>query len=180
MYYVVQVYGRKDDETIEYIKKIVPSDIATEIFSPSRIIRKKYKNTWKDVKERCFPGYIFIDTPDPEKLFAELKKVPMFTKLLGRSKDGDIYITLTKKECRLIDTIAGRNTNRIMGISDVLIEPGNKIKIIAGPFVGNEGLLVKYDLHKRIAYVDVDFLSRKIQMKVGINLIVEANKNEHS
>lgn len=175
MYYVVQVYGRKEQETIDFIKAEVPSNIAIDVFSPQKIIRKKVRGIWTDRIEKVFPGYVFIESDDPSTLFTALKKVPRFTRLLGRSKEGEYYITLTKEECNYVDILAGRESDRMVGISDITIEPGKQVKVLTGPLAGVKGEVIKYDLHKRLAYINIEMCGRPCEVKVGINIIVEAN-----
>lgn len=35
--------------------------------------RKKFEGKWQTVQEDLFPGYVFVDTDDPDKVYRELK-----------------------------------------------------------------------------------------------------------
>lgn len=174
MYYVIHIYGRQEKETIEFIDKYVPKNIALDIFSPKRIINKKIKGKWVSTTERCFPGYVFVETNDPDGLYLSLKSVPRFTRLLGRSREGDTYITLTEKECRIIDALANKESDRTVDVSDVSIKEGKKIKVISGPLQGFVGNIVGVDLHKRTVTILIDMCGRKCEVKVGINIVIDA------
>ena len=85
MYYVVQVQTGKEDRTIDAIKKHFSSQLDIDVFSPYRKSIRKYKGgVEKVVIERCFPGYVFVDTSKPKELFFGLYQIPEYTKMLGR------------------------------------------------------------------------------------------------
>jgi transcription antitermination factor NusG len=102
MYYVVQVKTGKEEKTIESIKKQLKENLKSkadsiDVFSPFKETRKKYKDGFKTVIERCFPGYIFVETDDPKELFTQLYFTPEYTKLLGR--EGYSYICSAHELC---------------------------------------------------------------------------------
>ena len=87
MYYVIQVKTGKEQKAIDDILKNKPDDASFDVFAPYRKSLRKYKGELREVIERCFPGYIFVETSDVKKLFFELYWIPGFTKLLGREAD---------------------------------------------------------------------------------------------
>ena len=56
-------------------------------------------------------------------------------------------------------------------ISEVLVEAGNRIKILSGPLVNLKGQIKKINLHKRIAAVEVEFMGRKTVVNLGIEMV---------
>ena len=87
MYYVIQVKTGKEQKAIDDILKNKPDDASFDVFAPYRKSLRKYKGEMREVVERCFPGYIFVETSDVKQLFFELYWIPGFTKLLGREAD---------------------------------------------------------------------------------------------
>ena len=59
MYYVVQVKTGKEQKAIEDILKNKPdNDPDFDVFAPYRKTQRKFHGEWKEIIERCFPGYI--------------------------------------------------------------------------------------------------------------------------
>lgn len=48
---------------------------------------------------------------------------------------------------------------------------GDKIYITEGPLQGKEGLIVKIDRHKRIAYLRLSMFNKETTTKVGLEII---------
>ena len=119
MYYVIQVKTGKEQEAIEDILKNKPDDPDFDVFSPYRKELRKYKGIYKEVLERCFPGYIFVETNNVQDLFIQLYWTPGFTKLLGREADTNNFVPLDKDESRMIDILYSKNNNRIKEISNI-------------------------------------------------------------
>ena len=84
MYYVIQVKTGKEQKAIEDILKNKPNDLSFDVFAPYRKALRKYHGEMKEVIERCFPGYIFVETNDIKELFKQLYFTAGFEKLLGR------------------------------------------------------------------------------------------------
>ena len=64
MYYVIQVKTGKEQKAIEDIMKNKPDDASFDVFAPYRKTIRKFHGVEKEVIERCFPGYIFVETDD--------------------------------------------------------------------------------------------------------------------
>ena len=47
----------------------------------------------------------------------------------------------------------------------------DKVKIQEGPLVGMEGLIKKIDRHKRQAVLEMEMFGRKVEMKVGVEIV---------
>ena len=130
----------------------------------------------KEIKERCFPGYIFVETNDVKSLFEELYWVPGYTKLLGREGLTYNFLPLDEEESRMIDILYNANSNRTTEISNIEIQEGDKIVILDGPLTGIQSRIKKIDLHKRIVTVGFTLCNREVGAKVAINIITKLNK----
>ncbi|NLB11704.1 hypothetical protein GX831_04605 [bacterium] len=173
MYYVVQVSTGQEAETMELIKKKISPELVLDVFSPTLKYRRKFKTGWREVTKRCFPGYIFIESPSPQALFLELYKIPMFTRLLGKDRSSDGFVPLTKEESDLIDTLADKNNDRTVDISNVKISEGQIVHVLDGSLTGRLVKLVKVNLHKPLVNVSFDMMGREMTVDLGINIVVE-------
>ena len=171
MYYVIQVKTGKEQQAIEDILKNKPDDASFDVFAPYRKSLRKYKGVMREVVERCFPGYIFVETNDVQRLFKQLYFTPGFQKLLGREGDTDNFVPLDKDESRMIDILYSANNNRITEISNIEVREGEMIRVLDGPLAGLETQIKKVDLHKRTVTVEYMLCGRLVTSKVGINIV---------
>lgn len=175
MYYVIQVQTGKEDKTIEDIKRYKKHELDFDIFSPCRKELRKYKGELKDVKVKCFPGYLFVETEDIKQLFKDLYWIQGFTKILGREAGSDNFLPLSKEESRVIDILYSEESGRVTEISDIVLTEGDKIRVVAGPLMGQESIIKKVNLHKRTVTIDISLAGRGMEVKVGINIVTKAN-----
>ena len=171
MYYVIQVKTGKEQQAIEDILKNKPDDASFDVFAPYRKALRKYKGVMREVVERCFPGYVFVETNDVQRLFKQLYFTPGFQKLLGREADTDNFVPLDKDESRMIDILYSANNNRTTEISNIEVREGEMIRVLDGPLSGLETQIKKVDLHKRTVTVEYMLCGRLVTSKVGINIV---------
>jgi len=171
MYYVIQVKTGKEEQAIEDILKNKPDDASFDVFAPYRKSLRKYKGVMREVVERCFPGYIFVETNDVQRLFKQLYFTPGFQKILGREGDTDNFVPLDKDESRMIDILYSASSNRITEISNIEVREGEMIRVLDGPLAGLETQIKKVDLHKRTVTVEYMMCGRLVTSNVGINIV---------
>lgn len=174
MYYVVQVQTGKEDRTIDAIKKHFSNQLDIDVFSPYRKSVRKYKGgVEKVVIERCFPGYVFVDTDEPKDLFFGLYQIPEYTKMLGREALTYNFVPLDKDESRVIDILYSRNTNRVLEISDIVVNEGQIVRVVTGPLEGLLGKVKKVNLHKREVEVEYMMCGHLVTSKLSINILTD-------
>ena len=115
--------------------------------------------------EDLFPGYVFIDTDQPERVYRELKKTPK-PKLLF--SDEEYVSTLEKHESDFMEQLADRKGR--IGISNVGIDGDGRIHYLSGPLLGMENRVRRVNLHKRIAEIEAEIMGRKRLLYLGIEI----------
>lgn len=171
MYYVVQVKTGKEQEAIDDILKNKPDDPNFDVFTPHRKGIRKYKGVEKEVIERCFPGYVFVETNDVQALFVQLYWTPGYTRLLGREADTYNFVPLDKDESRMIDILYARNNDRITEISNIEVREGEMIRVLDGPLAGLETQIKKVNLHKRKVTIEYMMCGRLVTSDIAINIV---------
>ena len=171
MYYVIHVRTGKEQDAINDIMKNKPDDASFDVFAPYRKSLRKYKGVMKEVVERCFPGYVFVETDDVKRLFFELYWIPGYTRLLGRDGDTYNFVPLDKDESRMIDILYSKNNNRITEISNIEVKEGEMIRVLDGPLFGLETQIQKVNLHKRTVTVNFMMCGRLQSAQLAINII---------
>lgn len=175
-YYVLQVAPREEEKTEQHIRKVLSDDWYEECFHPTRLIRKKFHGKWVDVREKLLPGYVFITTENAQDLYLQLKKIPLLTKMLG--KDAEHFAKLSAQEEEWLDRLfcpgageAGPCGRNEVGLSQIDVQEGNRIRIISGPLVDMEGMIKRINLHKRIAEVEVPFMNGSTVIHLGVEMV---------
>ncbi len=172
MYFVIQVVSKSENKMMEKIKLFISdSSIMNDIFIPRRKRLRKNNGKWKEYEEICFPGYIFVETNKPRLLQKELRKIEGFTKLVGFGDSSNIsFMPLTEQEANMIDRLMGKN-DRVIGLSTIEFEEGNRIKVIDGPLEGFKGSILKYNIHKRTVMVRLEIGNIVSDLQLGIDLV---------
>ena len=173
MYYVIQVKTGKEETMIEDIKKQLKDLSEYDVFAPFRKALRKNKGVMKEVKERCFPGYVFVNTEKPKELFEALYWTPGFTKLLGREGLTTNFVPLNKDESRMIDILYSQNSEHVTEISNIEVKEGQTIKVLDGPLLGLETQIKKVNLHKRTVTVEFMMCGRLVETQIGIAFITD-------
>ena len=171
MYYVIQVKTGKEQKAIEDILKNKPDDPSFDVFAPYRKVIRKFHGVEKEVIERCFPGYVFVETDNVKQLFKQLYFTPGFTRLLGREADTENFVPLDQDESRMIDILYNASSNRTTEISNIEVKEGETIRVLDGPLLGLETQIKKVNLHKRTVTVEFMLCGRLVSANVGINII---------
>lgn len=165
-WYVIQVKSGHEEKIAEACRLSIPKEVLIESFVPKYRHQKKFKGTWHLLEEVLFKGYVFLISDQIQDLFYHLTEIPELTKLLGN--DGDEIYPLTKQDAMLIERFI--KDDYILDMSIGYIE-GDQVFITEGPLKGHEGFITKIDRHKRLAYLDVPFMSQTLTTKVGLEII---------
>lgn len=169
MWYVIQVFTGKEEIMKELCEYEISKKVLEQCFIPYYEEMKKYLGEWHKEKKILFPGYIFAVTDKIDELYAELKKVQGFTKILG---DQTCLIPLTEGETAFIERFGGEE--HIVEMSQGMIE-NDRIIITEGPLSGLEGCIKKIDRHKRKAEIQIEMFGRIVDAAVGLEIIKKSS-----
>lgn len=179
MWYVIQTVTGKEEELMLFIKTILCRERYKSCFVIYAEWMKRLGGEWQIQVRPLFPGYVFIDTKEPERLYMELKAVPKFSRLLGIGKDEFIPVKMEEEKFLRIITGSGEMTGRSAmeraGYATV------KLTVVEteqdGGFRSMEGALscfasddVRINLHKRYAVVKTRMLGGERTLIFGIRL----------
>ena len=165
MWCVVHVKDGGEDHIEDFVAGLLPESIYARCFHLMRSRRKKYEGQWQTVQEDLFPGYVFIDTDQPERVYKELKKAPEPKILFS---DDEYVSTLEKRESDFMERLADQSGR--IGISRVKIGADGKIHYLSGPLEHMGDMVRKVNLHKRIAEIEAEVMGRKRILYLGIDI----------
>lgn len=126
----------------------------------------KFCGQWIEKKQVLFPGYVFMISDDPVRLYQALRQIPDLTKMLGKNKE-EIF-PLSEDEVVFLKSFGEKE--QVVDISFGYIE-GDQIVVEKGPLKGKEGLIRRIDRHKRIAEIEIEFLGEVRKAKVGLEIV---------
>lgn len=172
--YVIQVIGGKEKRVLALLRKLVDEDLVQESFLAQYEVMKKYAGEWRKRTEVLLPGYIFVVTSKPEKLAAQLKRIPAFTRMLGNN---DMFTPLSDQEIAFVNAFTDAD-HRTVELSQGVIE-GDAIRILKGPLMNQLGLIKRIDRHKRLAYLEIEMLGRKKTIKLGLEIVTKRPEQPH-
>ena len=143
-WYVVQVF-RGQEHVFE--KRLV-DNVDYFVFVPKRVVLLKRKEVLKKVLEPLFPGYLFVAS---NKDFVEFKhfyqqSISMIEGCIKILKHKEDVEALYPQERELIERFI--NSDQVIDVSHGFIE-GDKIRIIDGPLVGKESMIVKINRDRK-------------------------------
>lgn len=148
--------------------KLIDPGLMGECFVPRCEVMKKFRGQWIKRAEILIPGYVFVQTKDPDKLKPALRSVPRFTRLLGND---DMFTPLDDREMAFVQAFTSPGA-RTVAMSTGIIE-GDEVVILNGPLVGHSGMIRKIDRHKRLAYLEMEILGRRKAVKLGLEIVTK-------
>ena len=168
MTYAMQVLTGEEDTTISLCRVIIDNehaDIVTDIYYPEIEHKKRYEGKWHLIKKKMFPGYIFIETNDVDRLWCALRNVPKLTKLIGAGMEP---IALSADEVSFLMKTTGPDHVAELSIGYTI---GDRLVVSSGSLKGQEGLVKKIDRHKRLALLEVEMFGRTVEMTMGLEVV---------
>ena len=174
-WYVVNTYSGHENKVKEKLEMCANSmDMKDYIF---RVIVPEQKEVEvkdgvsKEKVKKMFPGYILVEMVMSDEAWFVVRNTPGVTGFIGSSGKGAKPTPLQPYE---VDRILQN-----MGISrldvDKELEPGAKVKIIAGAFTGMYGTVESLDLPNQKLTLNVDLFGQETSVEVELSQIELAN-----
>lgn len=170
------------------------------LFVPQKVVYSRIRGYWRKTVKDLFPGYLFLRSEDPERVFFELKSVPKLSTLLH---DGDYnFVPLNEQEKNFMDLICSLSLTELRPDKDASskltlpaslvrivpkqdLQPGEVIipranpdeamKVISGPLLQLAPYVSKVDYSNRKAILDVDIFGVHT-MHVGIRMFKDTRE----
>ena len=183
MWYVIQTVTGKEEELMLFIRNILCRERYESCFVIYAQWMKRLGGEWQIQVRPLFPGYVFIDTEEPERLYMDLKAVPKFSRLLGTGTDE--FVPVKKEEEKFLRMITGGSgemadepaIERMERADDATVKLTVVETELDGGIRSMEGALscfasddVRLNLHKRYAVVNTRMLGEERTLGFGIRL----------
>ena len=154
MWYVIQTVTGEESRVKALLEAFVEEGICKDCFAPLYEEVRRSHGRYRIFFKRLFPGYLFVETEDPEAVYAALRKVPEFTRLLGAKvkEEEKVFIPIKKEEQDFLDSIL---EDGVVHVSFIRMADKRIDKVI-GPLAGYRNHIVKLDIPHRRAIVEID------------------------
>lgn len=157
-WYVIQSYsGCENAAKINLERRVKSLNMENFIFQvlipETKHFEKKKNGEMKEVVEKIFPGYIFVEMIVTDESWFVVRNTPMVTGFLGSSGGGAKPVPLADNEINPILKKCG-----IAVEVKTKFKVGDTVRVLDGAFVGNTGIVDKIDVENEIVRILVVFV----------------------
>lgn len=166
MWYAVQTLTGREEIILHMMEKNIDHSCYRECFYIRRECAAKKDGVWEITELPLFPGYVFVDTENPEEYYCQLRRVPKLTKLL-RTEDG-VFLAVSAEEQHFLENI--QSEGHLVRRSLVHLDRDKQIIGAEGPLGLCLGDMVKQRIRKRFVLIQKNFLGKERRILLGIRL----------
>jgi len=138
-------------------------------FLPLHMVIRNWSDRKKKLEVPLFPNYIFIQISPPDRFSVlQIKEIVR-------------YVSFDGKPATVPDTLIDSLKKMLSGVVEVTNErynEGMQIKIIAGPFTGAEGILLRKNGSKRLV-VQIDALHSAVSVDISASQVMHLDDCTH-
>lgn len=166
MWCVVYAGEGREQKTEEFIRGRLPESACGRCFHLVQrfIYRRQGKAT--EAAKNCFPGYVFIETNEPEtvqKLLKNTRKSILFS-------DSNFVSAIDGEEEALLERLCDQSGEIGLSVARVLVDAGSgrkEVKFLSGPLSRVADKVVQVDFHRRCARLGGRFPGKKASLTLG-------------
>ena len=160
-WYVVQTYSGMEYAAKRNLdRRIVSMNMENYIFQvlipEEKRYEKKKNGELKEIVERIYPGYLFVDMIVTDDSWWVVRNTPMVSGFLGSSGGGAKPVPLPNDEIIPILKQCGLKLK-----IQVDFKVGDVVNVISGTFAGQEATVESIDVEEQVVTVLVDFFGRQ-------------------
>ena len=168
-WYIIQSYSGMEAAAKRNLERRIKTmgmeDYIFNVLIPEKVRYEKKKNgETKEIVEKIYPGYIFVDMIVTDDSWFIVRNTPMVTGFLGSSGGGAKPVPLQDDEIIPILKMCGISTQKTFAG-----KPGDSVRINAGTFSGQEGVIDSIDTQKEIVKVLINVFGRQTVAELEYN-----------
>lgn len=166
MWCVVYAGEGREQKTEEFIRARLPKNACSRCFHLVQHLVYKKQGKVREAVRDCFPGYVFIETQEPETVQKTLKG----TRGNLLFSDSRFVSSLDSKDEALLDLLCDRSGEIGLSVARVSIAADSgrrETEFLSGPLAKVAYRVARVDFHKRRAELDRGFLDGKVPLKLG-------------
>lgn len=167
-WYVLYTVSGKEQEARELLERSVCRDLWSCCRIPRKMKVFRSGGILHLVEDVMFPGYLFVKTGKSDVLFKELQKARKFPQFVGNMKE--MIAAVEERDLHFLQDVCGENLQHVMGVTTLTLNDKNLIVRAEGVLDHYRSQIVKLNLHKRFAVVEVELFNRKQAVLFGVTL----------
>jgi transcription termination/antitermination protein NusG len=170
-WYIVQTYsGLENSVKLNLERRIDTMQMEDKIFQvviPEELTyERKSDGSMKEKLVKIYPGYVFIEMIVTDDSWFVVRNTPGVTGFLGSSGGGTKPIPLPPDEINPILKKAG-----LMAVPKLHISLGDKVRVAAGPFKDQQGVIDEIDVDRSVVTILVEMFGRETPAELGFDEI---------
>ncbi len=188
-WYVLSTASKREAAAAELLERRIGGRLFCRLALPRRAKAFRSGGAWHRMEEVLFPGYIFVKTACREELAEALLRSRDFPQPLraggfseraggqesgGRAKAAMIPVDLA--DLAFLKDICGEELTEVMGMSRITLGADREIVETQGALLPYVDRLVKLNLHKRFAVVEVPLFNRMHRILFGVELLKDSGR----
>lgn len=167
MWYAIQVKSGEEERIKLLLDKLRGRDSYGECFVPLFEDVKRSGGKCRIGFRKLFPGYLFVESDNPQKIFETIMGIKDFTKLLGTVEaDGSKrFIPIGTEDEAFLRTLF---IDGMMPVSYVHMARNGRIDRIVGPLANYKNHIKKLEMRHRMAVVEARMFGKMRKVKFGL------------
>ena len=176
MWYVIQVMTGKEAAVMALIEERLDPSLYERCFliRRERIWRRDGRHILH--LETMFPGYLFLSTETPGKVYGKLKEIPQFTKVLKLEEEQ--FLAVAEDEQEFLRNMLNGDPDDIVRLSKVTLDEKKKIIAAEGPLQKYLERIVKQRLRLRYVMIKTSLFGKERTVLAGIRLAEDDGQEE--
>ena len=166
MWYVIQTRTGFEKELTEQLEGYCSGFSRENCLIPMYEDVRRSEGQSRISYRRLLPGYVLVNTDQPENIHKGLKKVGEFARMLLSEEDGEkLFLPVSPEDMAFLDSILEDGLMRVSYVQNV---KGMKIGKIIGPLAKYGNHISTIDFHHRRAVVDAEIFGKMRRIKFGL------------
>ncbi|MBQ8667295.1 MAG: hypothetical protein IJ526_10595 [Lachnospiraceae bacterium] len=167
MWYVIQAKSGDEFDIKTLFEAIRPKGLNCESFIPLYEEVRRSGGKCHIIFKRLFPGYIFLETDNPDEVLHTLRAIPEYTRLLGNVEaDGSkTFIPVGEEDEEFLRTLF---SDGVMHVSYVHMAQNGRIDHIVGPLYNYRNHITKLEMRHRMAIVETEMFGKMRKVRFGL------------
>ncbi len=170
-WYVLHTYSSYENRVKSNLESRAQSmgmeDYIFQVVVPEETVRQVKDGQAKEVEEKTFPGYVLVEMVMTDQAWYVARNTPGVTGFLGSHGGGSKPTPLLPEEVERIMARMGQDVAR----TDINVEVGDNVKIIAGAFADLSGKVIEVDREKLKLKVEIEMFGRLTTTELDFNQI---------
>lgn len=170
-WYVLHTYSGYENRVKSNLESRVQSmnmeDYIFQVVVPEETVNQVKDGESKQIEEKTFPGYVLVEMIMTDQAWYIARNTPGVTGFLGSHGGGSKPTPMLPEEVDRIMKRMGMEVAR----TDIDVEVGDEVKIIAGAFSDMTGTVTEVDHDKMKLKVSIEMFGRETMADLGFEQV---------